>query len=230
MWLRGYCLESVLPPIIACKVPDHDHVGLLSDEALLHNIAHGCEECFTLLFLRLFRPLLSLACKILRDRSEAEDLVQEVFLAVHEQSERFDPALGNARTWVLQFGYYKSIKRRRYLRRRHFYDLPVGAEKDNRDPFLVQPEFIQRSVEAKELIGRALETLSPAQRRVVELLHFEGHTLREISEQEGKQLGATRNTYYRGLKTLKSIFAGEGRSSEGRRVADTRKKEYEIEL
>src|ERR1700737_2563608 len=99
----------------------HQHVGLLTEEALLHNIAHGCEDCFDLLFLRFFRPTLSLAFKILRDKSEAEDIVQDVFLAIHQQRERFDPSVGTARTWVLQFGYYKSLKRRRYLSTRQFY-------------------------------------------------------------------------------------------------------------
>jgi RNA polymerase sigma-70 factor (ECF subfamily) len=72
----------------------HDHVGLLRDEALLHNIAHRCEDCFDLLFLRFYRLVLNLAYKIIRDRPEAEDVVQEVFLAIHEQRERVESARG----------------------------------------------------------------------------------------------------------------------------------------
>ena len=83
-------------------MPQHDHAGPLSDEALLQHIAHGCEECFDLLFLRFFRSVLSMTLKIVRDRAEAEDIALEVFLAIHEQRERFDPAKGSARTWVLQ--------------------------------------------------------------------------------------------------------------------------------
>jgi len=81
-------------PIIQRKMARHPHAGLLTDEAVLHNVAHGCEDCFDLLFLRFLRPVVSLAFKILRDGSEAEELVQEVFLAIHEQRERFDPSLG----------------------------------------------------------------------------------------------------------------------------------------
>src|SRR5712691_5483478 len=122
----------------------HEHAGLLTDEAMLHNIAHGCEDCFDLLFLRFFRPVLNLAYKIIRDRSEAEDVLQEVFLAVHQQCERFDPSVGSGRTWVLQFGYYKSLKRRRYLSKRRFYAPHANLEDENRDPLLVQPDFVQR--------------------------------------------------------------------------------------
>jgi DNA-directed RNA polymerase specialized sigma24 family protein len=139
----------------------HPQAGLLTDEALLHNIAHGCEDCFDLLFLRFFRPIVSLAFKILRDRSEAEDVVQEVFLAIHQQRERFDPAVGSARTWVLQFGYYKSLKRRTYLWKHQLYAAHVDEDGDGRDPALVQPEFIQRSVEEKEMVEKCLDVAVP---------------------------------------------------------------------
>lgn len=209
----------------------HQHPGLLTDEALLHNIAHGCEDCFDLLFLRFFRPTLSLAFKILRDRSEAEDIVQDVFLAIHQQRERFDPSLGTARTWVLQFGYYKSLKRRTYLLNRQFYAAHVDEHGDGHDPALLQPEFVQRSLEEKEIIEQGLASLNPAQRRVVELLHFEGHTLREISLMEGKELGAIRNSYYRGLKALKTGLSGVIRRSQVRAASPAkRQEEYEIEL
>ena len=213
------------------KMAGHPHVGLLTDEALLHNIAHGCEDCFDLLFLRFFRPVLNMAFKIIRDRSEAEDVVQEVFLSIHEQRERFDPSVGTARTWVLQFGYYKSLKRRTYLWSRQFYAPHVDEDGDGRDPALVQPEFIQRSVEEKEIVEQGLASLNPMQRRIMELLHFEGHTLREISQMEGKELGAIRNSYYRGLKALKTVLSvGVRRTTVRTTISAKRREEYEIEL
>ena len=209
----------------------HEHAGLLTDEALLHNVAHGCEGCFDLLFLRFFRPVLKLAHKIIRDRSEAEDVVQEVFLAIHEQRERFDPSLGSARTWVLQFGYYKALKRRRYLSKRQFYDKHAHLDDDHCDALVAQPEFIQRSVESKELVEQALASLTAGQRRVVEMLHFEGHTLREISQMQGRELAGIRNSYYRGINALKLFLGGGVRRSEDKaRVSAKRKEEYEIEL
>jgi RNA polymerase sigma-70 factor (ECF subfamily) len=215
----------------SAKMAGHQHVGLLTDEALLHNIAHGCEDCFDLLFLRFFRPVLNMAFKIIRDRSEAEDVVQEVFLSIHEQRERFDPSVGTARTWVLQFGYYKSLKRRTYLWNRQFYAPHVDESGDGRDPALVQPEFIQRSVEEKEIVEQGLSSLSPAQRRIMELLHFEGHTLREISQMQGKELGAIRNSYYRGLKALKTVLSvGVRRTTVRTTTSAKRREEYEIEL
>ena len=148
-------------------------------------------------------------------------------LAVHQQCQQFDPSIGPARTWVLQFGYYKSLKRRRYLSKRHFYEEHVSLDQDRLDPLMVQPEFVQRSVECKEIIEEALATLNPAQRRIIELSHFEGHTLREISQMEGKELTGIRNSYYRGVNALKINL---GRGTRPRETRTDRREEYEIEL
>jgi len=211
------------------KMSEHEHVGLLTDEAVLHNIAHGCEDCFDLLFLRFFRPIRSLAFKILRDRSEAEDVVQDVFFKIHEQREHFDPSIGSARTWILQFGYYRALKRRAYRWKHQFYG--ANTSSDSCDPVLVQPEFIQKSLEQRECVELGLAGLKPAQRQVIELVHFEGHTLREISEMEGKELGTIRNNYYRGLKALKTILDEGIRPDQVQLSGQTKKREkYEIEL
>jgi RNA polymerase sigma-70 factor (ECF subfamily) len=211
------------------KMGGHDHAGLLSDEALLHNIAHGCESCFDLLYGRFHRSLLNLSKKILKDGSEAEDVVQEVFLAIYEQRERFNPTLGPARTWVLQFGYYKSLRRRRDLQRRHFLEQAVVNEQDGSDPLLIQPEFIQRHIEAKEIVEPALALLGPGQRRIIEQLHFEGHTLREISTMEGRELSGIRNRYYKGLNALRNILREAGGQARTP-VRSREREEYEIEL
>ena len=88
-----------------------------------------------------------------------------------------------------------------------------------------------RSVEEKEIVEQGLASLSPAQRRIMELLHFEGHTLREISQLEGKELGAIRNSYYRGLKALKTVLSvGVRRTTVGTTISAKRREEYEIEL
>jgi RNA polymerase sigma-70 factor (ECF subfamily) len=187
------------------------HAGALTDEGLLHNIAQGCEHCFDALFLRYFRPVLNIAFKILRDRSEAEDTLQEVFLAIHQQRQRFDPSKGSAHTWILQFGYYKALLRRRYLASRHFYDNRDIIEASAHGAALLQPEFIQKGIEWEEVVVRGIASLPPAQRKVIELLHFEGHTFREISEIEGKALATVRNNYYRGVQALRLMFGDDAR-------------------
>ena len=154
-----------------------------------------------------------------------------MFLAIHQQRERFDPSVGTARTWVLtirllQIAEAPTLPLEPPILRPH-----VDEAGDGRDPALIQPEFIQRSVEEKEIVEQGLASLSPAQRRIMELLHFEGYTLREISQMEGKELGAIRNSYYRGLKVLKTVLSvGVRRTTVRTTISAKRQEEYEIEL
>jgi len=100
----------------------HEHVDSLADDDLLRNIVQGCTDCFALLFHRYCRQVFSVSFRIIRDKAETEDILQEVFLSIYLQQERYDASRGSIRTWILQFAYFKSLLRRRYLRIRHFYN------------------------------------------------------------------------------------------------------------
>ena len=102
-------------------MPDHEHLASLADDELLRKIGQGCADCFGILFHRYCRQVFSVSYRILRDKSETEDILQEVFLSIYLQQEKYDPARGSVRTWILQFAYFKALLRRRYLRIRNFY-------------------------------------------------------------------------------------------------------------
>src|SRR6266849_9345161 len=187
---------------------EHEHVESLSDDELLRNVGQDCSQCFELLFHRYYRQVHSISFRILRDRAEAEDILQEVFLSIYLQQERFDRTRGSVRTWILQFAYFKALLRRRYLSIRDFYKHEETSEARE-----------VRSTKSSELLGmspgegaRYVETgtasLGQKQRQVIELVHFEGYTLREAAQIFGETLANTRNYYYRGLKALRS-FLGE---------------------
>ena len=92
-----------------------------SDEALLAGIAKGEREALAELFCRYARLVRALSYKVLRDFSEADDLLQEVFLHIHHKSGMFDSWKGTARSWIVQISYRRAIDRRRQLTARHFY-------------------------------------------------------------------------------------------------------------
>ena len=68
------------------------------------------------------------AFRILRDASEADDLLQEVFLFVHRKANIFDPSKASVRSWIVQMTYQRAIDRRRYLQSRHFYTILTWME------------------------------------------------------------------------------------------------------
>jgi RNA polymerase sigma-70 factor, ECF subfamily len=182
----------------------HAHREPLTDEQLLANITQRCHDCFALLFSRYFRAVLGMAYRILRDHAEAEDILQEVFLAIFLQQERFDPTKGTVRTWVLQFSYFKSLLRRRYLNIRKFYQHEeLAAAGELRAEVSFERIFGLNAADFASYVEAGLALLSARQRQAIELVHFEGRTLWEVSELMRESLANTRNIYYRGMKRLR---------------------------
>src|SRR5882762_5713467 len=100
----------------------------LSDEELMDLIKQGNHDAFANLFDRYFRLILSIASKIVHDRSEAEDLMQEIFFEIYQKADAFDRNKGTAKYWVMRFAYSRSLNRLQYLTARHFYQAPVVTE------------------------------------------------------------------------------------------------------
>src|ERR1043166_3693094 len=94
----------------------------LSDEDVMERLRQGNPDALPILFDRYNRLVLKIALRILRDRGEAEDLMQDVFLEIFNKAGQFDPAKGSAKTWIFQYAYHRSLSRRQYLALRNFYD------------------------------------------------------------------------------------------------------------
>ncbi len=187
----------------------HEHSDSVADDDLLRNVVQGCTDCFALLFHRYCRQVFSVSFRIIRDKAETEDILQEVFLSIFLQQERYDPSRGSIRTWILQFAYFKSLLRRRYLRIRHFYsdeELTEVREMRGRE---VSDLMGMSSAEWARYVETGIATLGIKQRRVIELVHFDGYTLQEAADILRESLANTRNLYYRGLKQLKESLNGK---------------------
>src|ERR1700730_16856605 len=81
----------------------------LSDEDLFQHLGHSDGDAVAILYERYRRLVFAVAFRVLRDRGEAEDVVQNVFVDVYKTTARFDPARGVARVWILQFAYPQSF-------------------------------------------------------------------------------------------------------------------------
>ena len=92
-----------------------------SDEALISEIHRGDTDALASLFRRYARIVRGVAYRVLCDTSEADDLLQDIFVLVHRLCGTFDSSKGSARFWILQMTYRRAISRRRYLTSRHFY-------------------------------------------------------------------------------------------------------------
>ena len=184
----------------------------LTDEAVIAHVQKGDRDALALLFRRYAHLVRNVGQRVLRDKSEADDLVQEVFLYIHRKSSLFDSSKGSASSWIVQVAYTQALLRRRRLKSHGFYlsgiaDNPVechqpcdkGAHYDN-------------TVEG--LFGRngwkqIVEGLTEDQRETLRLHFFEGYTFTEIAEKLGQSHANVRNHHYRGLEKLRKHLAGD---------------------
>src|ERR1700684_4169309 len=184
----------------------------IPDEVLMARVGDGEEEALACLFHRYARLVRAVGYKILRDDSEADDLLQDVFLFIHQKSAVFDSSRSSARSWIVAMASQRAIDRRRYLVSRHFYT-QVDLE-DVRDE-LSSPGTMARRYEnsIEEVLGRiglrkVRGALSEIQRQTLGLHLFEGYSFEEIAVKLDQTRGNVKHHYFRGLEKLrKQIFS-----------------------
>ena len=190
----------------------------LSDECLVARVIDKNRDALAILFRRYSRLVRGIALRILSDASEADDLLQDVFLFVHRKVSVFDPNKASFRSWIVQVTYQRAIDRRRYLHSRHFY---THLDLEGAEEVVDHREGREEDELLSGLVGRAtiralLDTLTADQRDTLTLHFFEGYTFDEIALKLGQSFGNIRNHYYRGLDKLrKQLFPGKLPSRNG---------------
>ena len=178
-----------------------------SDEDLLHQVGDGSKDALSVLFHRHAPKVLHVARRILRDDSEAEDLLQDLFVFLFQKAGLFDAKKTSGLSWIIQMTYHRAIDRRRYLGVRRHYDIQEFDEE--RQP-VTSGQISMDEVAGRMLLHRLREELPAEQLQTLELYFFEGYSFHEIAEKTGQTYGNVRHQYYRGLERLRSyVFAGK---------------------
>jgi len=200
--------ESLPTPLSdALEEQAADRLSGVSDEQLLEQVREGGKVALAVLFRRHARVVRNVACRILRDEAEAEDLVQEVFLFIFRKAALYNSACGRAATWIIHVAYTRAFDRRRYLNSRRFYsnqelkDTGLGLA-DPRQEIAFHEKTLE-GILGKSLMAKFHSRLTPEQRETIELFFFEGYALKEIAELTGRSLVNVRSHYYRGLERLR---------------------------
>jgi RNA polymerase sigma-70 factor (ECF subfamily) len=177
-----------------------------TDETLIARVQTGDRESLALLFRRYAHLVRNVGQRVLRDKAEADDLVQEVFLYIHRKSSLFDSSKGAASSWIVQVAYTQALLRRRRLKSQGFYMSGITDRADGCDRANNKGADYDHSVEG--LFGRngwkkIFEDLTQDQRETFRLHFFEGYTFTEIAEKLGQSYANVRNHHYRGLEKLR---------------------------
>jgi RNA polymerase sigma-70 factor, ECF subfamily len=178
-----------------------------SDEALLAELASGRQDAIGALYARYAPTVLGMAAQAL-GRPAAEEIVQDVFLAVWKGAGTFDPTRGAVRPWLLQIAHYRIANElRRRSRRPRLQEDPDGERMGAvPDPGLSPSDEVWSSYRHAAL-RRALEELPPPQRQALGLAFYEQLSHDEIAEALRLPLGTAKSRIRAGLKTLRARLA-----------------------
>jgi RNA polymerase sigma-70 factor (ECF subfamily) len=144
----------------------------------------------------------SLARRMLRNQDDAEDAVQEIFLDIWKNAERFDPAQASETTFVAMIARRRLIDKIRHSQRRISADSidDVLAEPSTRDD-----KVLQTNVEAREA-AKALDQIRPEQRQVLQLSIVHGLSHQEIADALEMPLGTVKTHARRGIIQVREIL------------------------
>jgi RNA polymerase sigma-70 factor (ECF subfamily) len=176
---------------------------------LIGEIARGDRDAFAR-FYDLHAALVhTFALRILRERGEAEEVVQDVFLQVWRQAEGYSTQRGTPEAWLITLARSRGIDKLRSRRRRD--EMVRPAENPDRLRELAVAESAAGPAEARATLGGALADLPAAQRSVLELAYFDGLTQSEIAARLGEPLGTVKTRMRSGLERLRgALTAGSG--------------------
>ena len=186
------------------------HSGVQDDALIMLYIQFGDEMALGSLFERYIQLLRRIAARILQNASEAEDLVQDLFIFIQRKPSIFDSSKSSARSWIIQMAYQRAIERRRYLATRHFYARSESQDYVERvvGKMTIEDDYSPEAVFGRNGLEKVFAALSDDQRETLRLYFFDAYTLAEISGKLGQPLGNVRNHYYRGLEKLRDqMFA-----------------------
>jgi RNA polymerase sigma-70 factor (ECF subfamily) len=176
---------------------------------LLGEIARGDRDAFGR-FYDLHAALVhTFALRVLRERGEAEEVVQDVFVQVWRQADTYSADRGTPEAWLLTMTRSRGIDKLRSRRRRD--EMVRPAENPDRMPEPAAAESVAGPAEARATLGGALADLPANQRSVLELAYFDGLTQSEIAARLGEPLGTVKTRMRSVLERLRSaLAAGSG--------------------
>jgi RNA polymerase sigma-70 factor (ECF subfamily) len=186
----------------------NDETAPDQDGELLRRIGSGDRDAFAEFYDRHSTLMFSVACKILNNSTEAEDVLQETCVQIWEKSERFDPRLGRASSWAVTLVRNKAIDRIRASQRRTRLAEEAGAQQVIATEVSDSANEMIHGHEKAKKIQSAIVELPLEQRRAIELAYFSGLTQDEISKKLNEPLGTIKARIRRGLLKLRDQLEG----------------------
>jgi RNA polymerase sigma-70 factor (ECF subfamily) len=185
-------------------LPDETQIG---DAELLAAIACGDRQAYAALHHRYAPLLLGLLVRILGSRSEAEDVLQEVFLQIWKRAGEFDERRGRALHWLATLARSRGLDRLSTLRSR--LRLASVQAHGSIDEDVADPADEASLAEEARHLRSALARIPEAQRKVLLLAYFKGLSQSEIARRVGAPLGTVKSSARLALTKLRDLLRSD---------------------
>jgi RNA polymerase sigma-70 factor (ECF subfamily) len=174
---------------------------------LIQQVAKQDRDAFSQLYDRFSTLVFTLAMRMLKARSDAEDLLQEVFVQVWRQAQNYSAERGSPEAWIINIARSRAIDKIRSIRRMQksfvLTDDPARAESSEN----VESSAVES--ETRLTMNSALANLPDTQRQVLELAYFDGLTQSEIADRLAEPLGTVKTRMRSGIQKLREILGAQ---------------------
>ena len=189
-------------------MPTHPAGVQSPDSAIIVRIASGDERALGDLYDRYGGMAFSLACAIVGERADAEEVVADAFSQIWRSAAGFDPGRGSVTAWVATIARTRALDLVRSRRRRARVLEEAAVVTDEGETLVLAPtaQATDRGAEQSEaaaLVRRSLADLPPPQRRVIEMAYFGGLSQSEIATELSEPLGTVKTRMRAGMERLR---------------------------
>ena len=185
--------------------------SILEDQQLMNGILRRLPEALERLYKRYRVVLKSIIMQVLHDETEADDVLQEVFLQVWDRAPSYSSGKGKLMSWLCTLARRRAIDRLRqhsaYRRATDRYEVSCNhSDKGIDESHTVEREAFRDDL--RSLLDQQLNTLPPNQQQVIRLAFLEEKSQREISALTQTPLGTVKTRIELGIKKLSHAFGG----------------------
>jgi len=193
------------PPLVSASLrnPETQHDATNIDLTLLKRMVARDATAVGELYDRHSRLLFGLILRVLGQRGDAEEVLQEVFLAVWNRSDQYDPALGTPIAWLVRIARNRAVDRLRANTVR----VKAVETASEEPPAVESPETRAVASEQHRVVARALNALPSDQRLLIEEAYFLGLTQSELAARHALPLGTVKTRIRTGMLALRQLLA-----------------------
>ena len=192
------------------------HATSIIDPTLLARVVKGDQQAFSQLYDYSSTLLFTLAVRMLGNREEAAELLQDVYLEVWRKVSRYDVGRGTPIAWLITLTKSRAIDRLRAKASRGYRatnSLEGGMAAQVADP-APSPLETQADQELRTAIGAAVAGLPQSQQQAIELAYYEGLSHTEIATRLNQPLGTVKTRIKLGMSKLRESLLQWGRQGE----------------